>query len=81
MTLQQAFDEEFFLGLRQLEGIDLSAIEKNYDREFSARLQAVRASIEKLRKEGLVETAGTRVRLAPGRLAVSNEVFVELLGG
>jgi len=32
-----------------------------------------------LRAQGLVERAGTRVRLAPARLAISNEVFVALL--
>jgi hypothetical protein len=33
-----------------------------------------------LRDAGLIEKEGFRVRLAPARLAVSNEVFVELLG-
>ncbi len=35
--------------------------------------------IEELRAQGLVECDGSRVRLAPARLAVSNEVFVALL--
>jgi oxygen-independent coproporphyrinogen-3 oxidase len=80
VTAAQAFDEELFLGLRQLDGIDLGAIETMYNGEFSARVASVRASVEKLRAQGLVETEGTRLRLAPGRLTVSNEVFVELLG-
>jgi hypothetical protein len=36
--------------------------------------------LEELRSSGLLEIEGTRARLAPGRLSVSNEVFVELLG-
>jgi oxygen-independent coproporphyrinogen III oxidase len=80
VTRAQAFDEELFLGLRQLDGIDLGAIERNYNGEFSARVASVRERVEKLREQGLVETEGARLRLAPGRLAVSNEVFVELLG-
>ena len=80
VTRAQAFDEEIFLGLRQLEGIDLSAIEAAYNRDFAPRLTAVRAAIKKLSEQGLLETEGSRLRLAPARLAVSNEVFVELLG-
>jgi oxygen-independent coproporphyrinogen-3 oxidase len=80
VTAVQAFDEELFLGLRQLDGIDLGAIETTYKAEFAARVASVRASVEKLRAQGLVETEGTRLKLAPSRLAVSNEVFVELLG-
>jgi oxygen-independent coproporphyrinogen-3 oxidase len=80
ITLEQAFDEELFLGLRQLEGIDLDALKAIYNGEFSARFAALRPRFEKLRAEGLVETEGARIKLAPNRLTVSNEVFVELLG-
>jgi oxygen-independent coproporphyrinogen-3 oxidase len=69
---KQALDEEMFLGLRQLEGIDLARIERQYDVQLGPR-------IEELRAQGLVERDGPRVRLAPSRLAVSNEVFVALL--
>ncbi len=70
---QQALEEELFLGLRQLEGIDLPRIEKQYNASLWTRL-------EPLRQAGLVEFDGTRLRLAASRLAVANEVFVELLG-
>lgn len=73
VTPQQALDEELFLGLRQLEGIDLARIERQYNVDLGPRLAALRA-------DGLLEMDGQMVRLAPGRLAVSNEVFVELLG-
>jgi oxygen-independent coproporphyrinogen-3 oxidase len=73
VTHAQALDEELFLGLRQLDGIDLGRIEKQYNVSLRERVEALRA-------DGLVEVEGPRVRLAPGRLAVSNAVFVELLG-
>jgi putative oxygen-independent coproporphyrinogen III oxidase len=73
LTSAQALEEELFLGLRQLEGIDLARIERIYGVRLAAR-------IAPLRSQGLLEFDGTRLRLAPARLAVSNEVFVSLLG-
>jgi oxygen-independent coproporphyrinogen-3 oxidase len=72
VTAAEALDEELFLGLRQLEGIDLARIEKQYDVSLHARMEV-------LRDQGLLEMEGSRVRLAPARLAVSNAVFVELM--
>jgi oxygen-independent coproporphyrinogen III oxidase len=72
VTAEQALDEELFLGLRQLDGIDISRIEREYDVKLAARF-------EPLASAGLVERDGNVVRLAPARLSVSNEVFVELL--
>ena len=72
LTPQQALDEELFLGLRLLEGIDAARIEKEYDVSLLPRLAA-------LRDAGLLELNGSNARLARSRLAVSNEVFVELL--
>ena len=66
-------EEELFLGLRQLEGIELDRIEKQYNANLRPRF-------ERLREAGLVEFDGTRARLAASRLTVANEVFVELLG-
>jgi oxygen-independent coproporphyrinogen-3 oxidase len=76
----QALDEEFFLGLRQLEGIDLDRIERDFGASLPERLATLRSRIERLQEQGLVEREGARLRLAPGRLTVSNEVFVELFG-
>jgi coproporphyrinogen III oxidase-like Fe-S oxidoreductase len=59
--------------LRQLEGIDLAQIELKY-------AVSLRERIAPLQRDGFVELDGTRLRLAPDRLTVSNEVFVELLG-
>jgi oxygen-independent coproporphyrinogen-3 oxidase len=72
VTPEQSLEEELFLGLRQLAGIDLACIEKKYGAHLRPR-------VEELRAQGLVEWNGTRLRLAPGRLTVSNEVFVNLL--
>jgi coproporphyrinogen III oxidase-like Fe-S oxidoreductase len=68
------------LGLRQLEGIDLARIESEYGETQHKRVADLRARIAALRSQGLVELNGARLRLAPNRLTVSNEVFVELLG-
>jgi oxygen-independent coproporphyrinogen-3 oxidase len=73
VTPAQALEEELFLGLRQLDGIDLARIEREYKISLAARIAPLRA-------QGLVELDGPRLRLAPNRLTVSNEVFVELLG-
>ena len=72
VTPEQALEEELFLGLRQLAGIDLDGIELKYGTPLRPRLQ-------RLLEQGLVEWDGPRLRLAPGRLTVSNEVFVHLL--
>jgi oxygen-independent coproporphyrinogen III oxidase len=72
VTRDQALEEELFLGLRQLQGIDLAGIEKKYE-------VSLRPRIEELRAQGLLEWHGTLLRLAPNRLTVSNEVFVNLL--
>jgi len=69
---EQSLEEELFLGLRQLAGIELARIESKYGANLGPR-------VEELRAQGLLEWDGTRVRLAPDRLAVSNEVFVNLL--
>jgi oxygen-independent coproporphyrinogen-3 oxidase len=73
VTPQAALEEELFLGLRQLEGIDLKQIEQKYEINLCER-------IAPLQRDGLVVLEGTQLRLAPDRLTVSNEVFVELLG-
>jgi len=80
VTAEQALEEEFFLGLRQLDGIDLGRIERDYDAELPGRIGDLRGRITNLQSQGLIELDGARLRLAPDRLSVSNEVLVELLG-
>lgn len=72
LTAEGALEEELFLGLRQLDGIDLGRIEKEYG-------VTLRARFDPLASAGLVEREGSMVRLAEGKLSVSNEVFVELM--
>lgn len=73
VTDAQALDEELFLGLRQLDGIDLKQIESRYGVELHGKIVPLEAA-------GLIERAGDIIRLAPGKLSVSNEAFVHLLG-
>jgi len=72
VTQSQALEEELFLGLRQLAGIDLGGIETKYGAQLRPRVQELVA-------QGLVEWNGPCLRLSPERLTVSNEVFVHLL--
>jgi oxygen-independent coproporphyrinogen III oxidase len=72
LTAESALEEELFLGLRQLDGINLARIERDYGVTLMARF-------DPLASAGLVEREGSVVRLAPARLSISNEVFVELL--
>jgi oxygen-independent coproporphyrinogen-3 oxidase len=72
ITAEGALEEELFLGLRQLEGIDVARLEREYGVELGKRF-------ERLDSAGLIEREGNVVRLAPGRVSVANEVFVELM--
>jgi oxygen-independent coproporphyrinogen III oxidase len=72
LTVESALEEELFLGLRQLRGIDLSQIQREYGRDLEERFARLNAG-------GLIERDGDVVRLAPGKISVSNEVFVELM--
>jgi oxygen-independent coproporphyrinogen-3 oxidase len=79
VTSEQALEEEFFLGLRQLDGIDLSKIQSAYAHSQPGRVADLQGRISKLRSDGLVEMEGSRLRLAPDHLTISNEVLGELL--
>jgi oxygen-independent coproporphyrinogen-3 oxidase len=72
ITPPMALEEEFFLGLRQLSGIDLGRIEREYGVSFAERVAQLDAS-------GMVEKQGGILRLPANKLSVSNEVIVELL--
>ncbi len=72
LTEESALEEELFLGLRQLDGIDVARIERAYGVTLAERF-------DPLASAGLVEREGSLVRLAPAKLSVSNEVFVELM--
>jgi oxygen-independent coproporphyrinogen-3 oxidase len=72
VTPDLALEEEFFLGLRQLAGVDLARIERQYGIDLKEK-------VGRLASFGMVEHQGDVLRLAPARLNVSNEILVELL--
>jgi oxygen-independent coproporphyrinogen-3 oxidase len=72
VSSSQALEEELFLGLRQLAGIDLDRLQEFYGVSISDRFKPLESS-------GLLERDGNVVRLAPKHLTISNEVFVELM--
>ena len=72
LTPQMALDEELFLGLRLLDGINWQSLEHRYNVPLRPRL-------ESLARDGLLLLDGPRARLAPSRLSISNLVFSELL--
>jgi oxygen-independent coproporphyrinogen III oxidase len=72
LTPALALEEEFFLGLRQLSGINLGRIEKEYGVSLGEKAG-------ELASRGMVENQGENLRLPANKLSVSNEVIVELL--
>ncbi|MGB6885729.1 MAG: hypothetical protein WBE10_16895, partial [Candidatus Acidiferrum sp.] len=72
VTRESALEEELFLGLRQLDGINVGRIEREYGVSLANRFEGLESA-------GLIERQDGIVRLAPARLSVSNEVFVELM--
>src|SRR5436309_1068203 len=72
LTAESALEEELFLGLRQLDGIDVARIERDYGVGLKGRFDSLASA-------GLVEGEGRMVRLAPAKLSVANEVFVALM--
>jgi oxygen-independent coproporphyrinogen-3 oxidase len=73
VTAAQALEEELFLGLRQLAGIDLARIQRDYAADLTVR-------VNKLLDDGLLQRDGDTIRLNAAKLAISNEAFVDLLG-
>jgi len=72
LTSALALEEEFFLGLRKLSGIDLSRLEREYGVNLCER-------VGELASSGMVQKRGNIVRIPAGKLSVSSEIIVELL--
>ena len=72
VTDELALEEELFLGLRQLAGIDLARLKRQYGVNLEEK-------IIRLASNGMVERQGDMLRLAADKLSISNEVIVELL--
>lgn len=77
VTAHDALEEELFLGLRQLAGIDLLRLERQYGAKAGAQLNS---RVERLVADGLLAREGSTIRLNPAKLTIANEAFVELLG-
>ena len=67
--IANASEEKFFVGLRLSEGIDVSA------EEMRRHDPAIRRFLE----GGLMEQSGTRLRLTPAGVMLSNEIFQQFL--
>jgi oxygen-independent coproporphyrinogen III oxidase len=67
-----ALEEELFLGLRQLSGIDVTRIEQQYGVNLTPK-------IHHLTSTGLLEVHDNLVRVPPAKLNISTEILVELL--
>jgi oxygen-independent coproporphyrinogen III oxidase len=72
LTPALALEEEFFLGLRQLSGINLTRIEREYGVSLGEK-------VGQLALRRMVETRGDFLRLPADKLSVSSEIIVELL--
>jgi oxygen-independent coproporphyrinogen-3 oxidase len=79
VTPGQVLNEEFFLGLRLLEGVDIRRIERECDPALADRFASIRLRIDTLQSLGFVHLEGYQLRISPERLTISNEVFRELL--
>lgn len=76
LTVKDALEEEFFLGLRRNRGVDLNAIKAAYGSALPGETKAI---IVELVGSGLLEAESGFVRLSPRGRLVSNEVFERLL--
>ena len=72
LTAALALEEEFFLGLRRLSGIDLGRIEREYGVSLAEKVSELAAG-------GMVEVQRDILRLPADKLSVSSEIIVELL--
>jgi oxygen-independent coproporphyrinogen-3 oxidase len=72
LTQSLALEEEFFLGLRKLSGIDLSRLERKYGVNLGEK-------VGELASRGMVQRQGESLRIPAGKLSVSSEIIVELL--
>jgi oxygen-independent coproporphyrinogen-3 oxidase len=77
LTRTQQHEEAWFLGLRLNAGVEVAAVEREFDR---ARLAPALQAVERLVEAGLVVSDGKTVRLTAQGQLLSNDVFQEFLG-
>lgn len=73
-NIEDAWKESLIAGLRLPEGIDLAEIEK----KIGPPPEAVRGAVEALTRAGKLQGEGSRLRIPPAFLFVSNEVLQAL---
>lgn len=76
LTRSEAISEAFFLGLRLLEGVDLSLLLNRYG---GAALAPYLARADGLIAQNLLQKEGDTLRLAPHAVILANRVFAEFL--
>ena len=76
VTLNEQIEEEMFLGLRLLEGVDLIAFEEKYSKKVQEIFKDV---VERNISDGYLEVVGNKLRLTRKGLFYGNDVFSEFL--
>ena len=76
VTLNEQIEEEMFLGLRLLEGVDLIAFEEKYGKKVQEIFKDV---VERNISDGYLEIVGNKLRLTRKGLFYGNDVFSEFL--
>ena len=76
MEREEEMEEFMFLGLRIMEGVS----REEFQRYFQVEMEEIYGKqMEKLEREGLLESGGDRIFLTERGIDVSNAVFVEFL--
>jgi oxygen-independent coproporphyrinogen-3 oxidase len=76
LTAEEQVEEFFFVGLRQVEGINLDRARERWGTGYLERWED---KIQNLAQEGWVVFNGDRVRMAPHAYLISNEIFQEFV--
>ena len=76
LTRKDAMEEFMFLGLRKMEGVSRRRFQEQFQEDMD---QVYGAVIERLQGQGLLKSAGDKVRLTKRGIDVSNYVMSEFL--
>ena len=76
LSKEEKIEEEMFLGLRLIEGVNLKMISQKYELDIE---QLYQKSLEKMIVAGHLERLGNQIRLTHQGLLMANEVFEQFL--
>ena len=76
LTKQEQIEEEFFLGLRMNQGINLSKSSEKFNLDL---FSIYRNTIKKLKNKSMIETKGDWIFLTDSGRYIANDVFSEFL--